>query len=196
MRRAFYLTHPQVRIDPAVPVPQWGLSDVGLTRAGIAAAAPWTAGLAAIVSSEECKAVEAADIIGTARGIAPVARADMHENDRSATGYLPGPEFEQVADAFFANPTESVRGWERAADAQARLLAAVREELARMGGPVLFVGHGAVGTLLMCHLLGEPISRSLDQPQGGGNVFCWDAATGRVLHRWLKLEDQRVGMLG
>lgn len=28
----------------------------------------------------------------------------MHENDRSATGFLPPPEFEAVANQFFANP--------------------------------------------------------------------------------------------
>ncbi|MCS3495855.1 hypothetical protein M2189_005186 [Bradyrhizobium japonicum] len=27
-----YLTHPQVQIDPTVPVPQWGLSPLGRTR--------------------------------------------------------------------------------------------------------------------------------------------------------------------
>ena len=27
-----YLTHPQVQIDPDVPVPQWGLSPVGRAR--------------------------------------------------------------------------------------------------------------------------------------------------------------------
>ncbi len=25
---ALYITHPQVRIDPSVPVPEWGLSDI------------------------------------------------------------------------------------------------------------------------------------------------------------------------
>ena len=31
--RALYLSHPQVKIDANVPVPQWGLSDVGRGRA-------------------------------------------------------------------------------------------------------------------------------------------------------------------
>lgn len=196
MRRVFYLTHPQVRIDPAVPIPKWGLSDLGAARARHAAAAPWVRDLKAIVSSSETKAVEAAGIIAAALGIVPQARPDMHENDRSATGYLAPDEFERTADAFFARPEESVRGWERAADAQARVVAAVSAVLAEASGEVLFVGHGAVGTLLMCHLLGLAISRAHDQPHGGGNVFCWDAASKRVLHRWLPLEDAGVGMLG
>jgi len=28
-----YLTHPQVRIDPATPVPSWDLSEIGKQRA-------------------------------------------------------------------------------------------------------------------------------------------------------------------
>lgn len=196
MRRAFYLTHPQVRIDPAVPVPQWGLSDTGRKRAELAARAVWAEAIGAIVSSEERKAVETAEAIAAVRRIVPVARADMHENDRSATGYLLPDEFERVADEFFARPHASVRGWERAVDAQARIVAAVGDMLDGTTGEILFAGHGGVGTLLLCHLLGEPISRSRDQPHGGGNVFCWDATTGRVLHDWLVLEDRRVGMLG
>jgi hypothetical protein len=31
---AKYLTHPQVQIDPAIPVPQWSLSPIGADRAG------------------------------------------------------------------------------------------------------------------------------------------------------------------
>ena len=33
---ARYLSHPQVRIDPAVPVPRWSLSERGRARAQIA----------------------------------------------------------------------------------------------------------------------------------------------------------------
>lgn len=32
MTVAYYLSHPQVQIDPAVPVPEWGLSDAGRAR--------------------------------------------------------------------------------------------------------------------------------------------------------------------
>ncbi|WP_306235158.1 hypothetical protein [Bradyrhizobium sp. Bra64] len=31
-------------------------------------------------------------------------------------------------------------------------------------GDILFVGHGAVGTLLFCHFSGHPIDRVHDQP--------------------------------
>lgn len=115
----------------------------------------------------------------------------MEENDRSATGYLPEAEFQQMADAFFARPTESVRGWERAVDAQARIVAAVEAALAAYGDAgqrLLFVGHGGVGTLLLCHLAGYPISRAHDQPPVGGG--CWfRAGPGLRPDRWRAMEE-------
>ena len=170
-----YITHPQVLIDPKVPVPDWGLSETGLARTRQAASLPWARQLCRIVSSEERKAVETAEILAEAAGIAPQTHATMHENDRSATGFLPPPAFEQAADWFFANPQESFRGWERAVDAQARIVAAVSEALIDHDPtlPIAFVGHGGVGTLLKCHLASRAISRDRDQPGGGGNLFAF-----------------------
>jgi len=196
MARVFYLTHPQVEIEPEVPVPAWRLSALGRERAERAAAAAWSAGVTAIFSSEERKAVETAQIVGAARGCEVRRVQAMHENDRSATGYLPPGPFEAMADRFFFSPAVSVEGWEPAAAAQRRIVDATDAALAGdlPPGDVLFAGHGAVGTLLMTALLGLPISRSLDQPKGGGNVFAFDAETRRVAHRWLALEDPRVGL--
>ncbi len=197
MTRVFYLTHPQVVIDPAVPVARWPLNAVGRARAQVAAHSGWVRDVRRIVSSEETKAVETAAIIGAALGVKPEARADMGENDRTSTGYLEPAAFETMADRFFGHPETSAEGWERAVDAQARVRAAAEAVMAEKApGDLLFVGHGAVGTLLMTALLRMPISRVLDQPHGGGNVFAVDAASGHVLHRWLPLEHHAVGVLG
>jgi hypothetical protein len=52
-----------------------------------------------------------------------------------------------VADQFFGQPLDSIRGWERAIDAQVRIVRDVEHVLARnRSGDVIFVGHGAVGT--------------------------------------------------
>lgn len=165
-----YLTHPQVRIDPAVPVPQWGLSEEGARRTRAGAGRGEFASLTHVVSSAETKAVETAEIIAGQLGLPVVVDELMHENDRSATGFLPPDEFERVADAFFAQPQNSVRGWERACDAQARIVGRVEAHLERIpqDARMLFVGHGAVGTLLKCHLAGWAIDRRHDQPPGGG----------------------------
>ncbi|TXH81241.1 MAG: histidine phosphatase family protein [Rhizobium sp.] len=188
---ALYITHPQVRIDPDVPVPEWGLSDVGAARTRMAATRPWAQRLGRIVSSGERKAIETAEILAAASG-APIEIIEAtHENDRSATGFLTPPEFEKAADWFFANPHESFRGWERAIDAQARIVSNVEAVLSLHDpkAPIAFVGHGGVGTLLKCHLEGRPIARQGDQPPGGGNLFCFDLAKRAVSCDWTPMED-------
>ncbi|MGU3494548.1 histidine phosphatase family protein [Xanthobacteraceae bacterium A53D] len=184
-----YLSHPQVQVDPAVPVPDWGLSALGRARTQNFAGEPALLAYGRVVSSTEVKAKETAAILAEALHLPVDVRENLHENDRSATGYLPEAEFQQVADAFFANPDQSIRGWERARDAQARILAAVMLALAEAPDvPTLFVGHGGVGTLLLCHLAGYGISRSHDQPPVGGG--CWFRQTPtHAPDRWRPIED-------
>lgn len=190
----FYVTHPQVAIDPTVPVPDWGLSPLGRSRIDAGAKAPWATGLAAVFSSAERKAIETAEVLAVAAGVAVQVDPLMHENDRTATGFLPPPEFEAVADLFFARPHDSVRGWERAIDAQARILAAAERALSGAPvGPLALAGHGGVGTLLFCALADVGIDRRHDQRPGGGCVFAFDRATRRVLHPWRLLEDAGIG---
>ncbi len=192
MPTAWYLTHPQVAIDPAVPVPEWGLSEFGRERARRAATAPWAASVRRIVASVERKSVETAEIFAEALDLGFESDPAFNENDRSATGYLPPDHFEAVADAFFAAPEESAEGWERATDAQARVAAAVDRALAaHTSGDVVFVGHGGVGTLLLCHIAGFAINRRHDQPAGGGNLFAFDIASRRLRFGW-RAADARV----
>ena len=186
-----YITHPQVRIDPAIPVPQWGLSDLGRDRATRAATRPWVKRLVRIVCSAEVKAIETAEILARAARISFETVEAMHENDRSATGFLEPDAFEQAADWFFAHPRESYRGWEKAADAQARIVSAVAAILDDHDpvAPIAFVGHGGVGTLLRCHQLGIPIGRDHDQPAGGGNLYAFSLADRRIACDWTPIED-------
>ena len=185
-----YLTHPQVKIVPAVPVPPWGLSDVGRIRTEALANAEWLSETTQIISSGERKAIETAAIIAGQLKVTVEVRDAMHENDRSTTGFLAPDEFETVAGQFFAQPLVSIRGWERAIDAQLRIVREVERVLARnRSGDVLFVGHGAVGTLLFCHYSGFAIDRAHDQPAGGGHYFALIKDRRRVLHPWRRMED-------
>jgi broad specificity phosphatase PhoE len=190
MTFGLYITHPQVLIDPDVPVPRWGLSDVGRDRAEKAACLGWTKLLGRIISSDETKAIETAEILAEAAGVTIEIVENIHENDRSATGFLAPPEFEAAADRFFAHPNDSFKGWERAADAQARMIAAVEAILADHDPavPIAFVGHGGVGTLLKCHLRRIPISRAQDQKGGGGNLFRFTLADRAVSCDWTPIE--------
>ena len=191
MQRIFrYLTHPQVQIDRAIPVPEWGLSDIGRKRTISICKAPKLALTTAVVSSAEIKAIETGSIIAVALGLDLQRREKMHENDRSATGFLEPEEFEEVANRFFARPELSIRGWERAIDAQARIVSEVDLILAaHTDGDILVVGHGGVGTLLYCHFAGLSIARAYDQLPGGGCYFCYDIDNKNVLHHWRAMEE-------
>lgn len=190
-----YLTHPQVRVDPEVEVPLWGLNEVGAARVAALAERPGALSRTVrIVSSAERKAQETAGPLARALGLTVEVRPGMHENDRSATGFLPPAEFEAMADAFFADPHRSIRGWEPARAAQSRILAEVEACLALPpSGDVLFVGHGGVGTLLYCALAGLEIDRRHDQGQdrrlgGGGNWFAFDLRDRRPRTGWQPME--------
>lgn len=184
MSIAYFITHPEVVVDANTPVPRWHLSDTGIHRMRTFSSQADLGNLSAVWSSTETKAIEAAGIMAGHFGLSVNVHHGLHENDRSATGFLPPPEFEEVAYAFFARPDESVRGWERAVDAQARVSAAVDDVLTRFSGKdIAFVAHGGVGTLLLCKYLGVPISRRFDQPFQG-NFWAFEIATHRVIHPW------------
>jgi broad specificity phosphatase PhoE len=185
-----YLTHPQVSIDSAVPVPGWQLSDLGRGRVQALARSGRLRGTTHMMASAETKATQTAEILATSLGIDFKVRPGMHENDRSATGFLEPKEFEVAADQFFAQPTKSIRGWETAVRAQVRIVTEVENALSGIAadGDILFVGHGAVGTLLYCHYARLAISRKHDQPTGGGNYFTVRLKGRLVVHPWRAME--------
>lgn len=186
-RRLLFITHADVRIDPDVPVDRWPLNDRGRARHAVFSASDAVAGVTAVYASAEQKAQDGAAILAQARGLRVQTVEALHENDRTATGYLPREDFEAMADAFFARPEVSVRGWERAADAQARICAAVRGIAAADGteGDIAIVAHGGVGALLLCDRMGVAISRAQDQPaNGGGNVLALALPDLSLIHGW------------
>jgi broad specificity phosphatase PhoE len=188
---AYFITHPEVVVDADTPVPQWHLSDRGVHRMRDFSSQTDVGKLSAVWASTETKAIEAAGILAGHFGLAISVHPGLHENDRSATGFLPPSEFDRMANAFFARPEESVQGWERAVDAQARVAAAVNDILQRFSGAnIALVSHGGVGTLLLCKYLGIPITRAADQPSQG-HFWAFEVATRRVIHRWRVIAPRR-----
>lgn len=184
MSTIFFITHPEVVIDPATLVPRWHLSDVGIAKMRAFAAAPSMRDIRTIWASTETKAIEGAGILAAAHGLPVAVHPGLDENDRSATGFLPPDEFQRVADQFFAHPDESVRGWERAVDAQKRVAAAFEAiTAAPAAGDIAIVAHGGVGTLLYCHLAGLAISRQHDQP-AQGHYWSYSLSSRSLLHAW------------
>ena len=140
------------------------------------------------------KARGAAEIVAARLGLPVACDPALGENDRSSTGYIAPPEFWDVVAAFFRSPTESVRGWERAVDAQDRIVGAVfRVARASPPGPVLVVAHGGVGCLLAAHLQGVAIGEE-DRPghPGGGCYIVLDREPLALRGRWHAMEEGLV----
>lgn len=181
-----YITHSEVIIDPDTPMPEWGLAPTGIARTqAFADKAPFGSGTR-FISSTERKALETAKII--ARGGAIECGERFGENDRSATGYLEPEAFEEHVTARFAHPEDSISGWESAKNTQARIVGAVKDALTSHDPevPVVFFGHGCVGTLLKCHIGQRSIARSEDQhvmAASGGELLCLQSCDGQALMR-------------
>ena len=186
-----YISHPNVDIDPHIPVTEWSLSSRGRHRVQSILEQPWVDSIGHIITSSETKARETADVLAAHLHLAVEERPSSGEIDRSSTGFVPADRHEVLADLFFAEPHTSAHGWERAVDAQRRIVEALSDQLGELDGAtadVAIVGHGAVGTLLMCHLDRRAISRLHDQP-GQGHYWSYDRSRGRLLHEWRPIDE-------
>lgn len=191
MRPIYFITHPNVVIDPEVPVQRWPLSMLGRERMVAMLGQPWIQEVTAIYCSTEQKAIDGAQIIAGHLSLPFTQISELGENDRNSTGFLEPAEFERVADVFFSDPENSVRGWERAIDAQSRIVRCVETiaETDNTTGAIAIVSHGAVGALLFCALSEQPISRKWDQPPtGGGNYFRCSLNPKHAEHWWKPID--------
>jgi broad specificity phosphatase PhoE len=85
-----------------------------------------------------------------------------------------------------------VRGWERAIDAQARIVNAVNSIAANepSRGDVVIVSHGGVGVLLTAHLQNVAIGKeSRPSHPGGGCFLIIDRQPLAIRHDWRAIED-------
>lgn len=147
------IKHSEVVVDSAVPPKEWRLSDAGRRLCRPLADALRMHEPAVIVSSEEPKAVETADLVGQHLRIEARTAADLDEHRRP---FVDTPqEFERQIQRFFTEPDERVFGEESAAEALARFTAAVEAVLAaETGRNVAIVTHGTVIALYAAPMFG------------------------------------------
>lgn len=191
MRVAYLITHPDVIIDPAVPIPTWPLSQRGRERMKGLLAQPWIGRIGSVHCSSERKATDGAQILAEHLSMGCEVIEELGEIDRSSTGYLPPEEHRATVDLFFAHPGRSVRGWETADAAQRRIVRAMDAiiEADEGSGDIAVVWHGTVGTLYLCHLKGRQISRAEGQPGvNGGHYYCFEAASRSLVHGWKPID--------
>src|SRR4051812_32782582 len=101
MSRGYFITHPDVIIDPERPIERWPLSERGRERMRALLGQSWVRQLGCVLSSSEQKALDGAEIQSSALGVPHRIARELGEYDRSSTGLLPPAEFWPLVDEFY-----------------------------------------------------------------------------------------------
>jgi broad specificity phosphatase PhoE len=150
MRNLILVKHCPPEVVPDVPSEQWHLSEKGRALAAPLADALRDHAPAVVVSSEEPKAAETAQLIAERLNIPWHTAPGLHEHDRSNVPHMRSGEFISMMELFFRRPGELVLGRETADQARSRFEAAMQRVLeAHPVGSVAVVSHGTVIALML-----------------------------------------------
>ena len=168
-RRLILVRHSLPEFVAGVPASQWRLSAEGRRRCERLAGQLVAYDLAAIVTSEEPKAVETGRIVARILDLPCESAPGLDEHDRGVVKAIGGQdEFRAQVAQLFGRPAELVMGYETADQAHARFATAVNRLVAEHpSGNLAIVSHGTVMTLFIAranHLDPVPFWRSLGLP--------------------------------
>ncbi|HEY0734571.1 MAG TPA: histidine phosphatase family protein [Herpetosiphonaceae bacterium] len=151
----FLIRHAPVEQNMAVAAEHWTLSAEGRELAARLAALPILENVQAVWSSPEPKAQATAQPLVDRHKAAFLIHPDLAELQRGPSNLPDRETYETAVRQAFANPDISSGAWERAGDAQRRIVAAVSEIAAQASGPVAIVAHGLVLSLLVAYVRRE-----------------------------------------
>ena len=147
---------------------RWRLSERGRSGSVLLGGRLARYGPRVVVSSEEPKAVETAEIAAQRLGVGCSSYPGLHEHNRTGVPFLGEKEFNQAVRGFFENPGRLVWGNETAEEARGRFEGAVRGVLDERDEEVIvIVAHGTVISLLVARhndLDAQALWRSLGLP--------------------------------
>ena len=156
-RHLILVKHSVPEMDPDRPPHTWRLSEEGRSRAQRLGEELQSFTPEILVSSDEPKARETAEILAEKLRLDLHVLPDLHEHDRSNVPFLPHDAFEFSVQDFFHRPDELVFGKETASEADARFYRAVHTLLnAHRDKTVVIVSHGTVISLFVARLTGSP----------------------------------------
>ena len=150
MQKLILIKHARPEIVPSEPPQRWRLSDEG--RRSCAVLAQRIAGYEPqrMISSDEDKAVETAELVAADLKIPSEIAPDLHEHDRSNVPHMASRDFISHVELMLRRPRELVLGRETAEQAADRFERAVRACCAKHNDQTLaIVSHGTVIALLV-----------------------------------------------
>ena len=146
--------HSLPEIVEGLPAREWKLSEEGERRAEQLAHCLIQFQSETIVSSDEPKAIETAEIIGRVLSLKVKIVKGMHEQQRDNVAYLSPDLFEASVREFFKKPDQIIFGSESADQAHARFSQAVFSVLkSNVDKTVAIVAHGTVISLFVSRLV-------------------------------------------
>ena len=156
MRRLILIKHASPFVIPGTPPERWKLSDKGRESCIPLAEALRAHAPAVIVSSDEPKAQETAQLVAEHLKLTSETAKGLQEHDRSNVPHMRSGEFISHIELFFRRPRELVLGRETAEQATQRFEAAVEAGLkTHPSGNVAIVSHGTVIALFVASYGGE-----------------------------------------
>jgi broad specificity phosphatase PhoE len=148
--------HSVPEIETHRPANTWKLSEEGQLRTQWLAEQLETFAPEVILSSNERKAKETAEILASHLGLYLQTLPDLHEHDRSNVPYLSHDAFQSSIRDFFQNPDELVFGRETANQAYTRFYRALHSILSEhRNKTIVVVTHGTVIALFVSRLTGS-----------------------------------------
>lgn len=160
MHRLVLVRHSLPEMVTGAPASEWHLSAEGRRRCTALAGRLAAFGLAAVVSSQESKAVETGQIVAGTLGLPLETAPGLHEHERGVVRDLGSrEEFQAQVARFFEHPDRLVLGYETADEAHARFARAVASAIERRPAINLaIVSHGTVITLFVARATGlDPV---------------------------------------
>jgi broad specificity phosphatase PhoE len=183
----YFITHPDVIVDPNLPIPAWSLSERGKQRVRSLLVKKWVGNIGSLYCSKEKKSIDTAEIIKEHIQVNYSIIDSLGEIDRSKTGYLPPDKHLETVKLFYAFPNISINGRERAIDAQNRIIKTVQRIVDLDFGTkeIAIISHGGIAALFLAYLSKEKIDVSFGQPDiNGGCYFIFNAKTYQLISSW------------
>jgi broad specificity phosphatase PhoE len=158
MSTLILIKHASPQVVPGIPPEQWRLSESGRASCPRLAAALRPLAPGVVVTSEEPKASETAELLARELSVPFHTAPNLHEHDRSNVPHLRSGEFISLMEVLFRMPNQLVLGKETASGALKRFRNALDDVLEAHGGDgknLAVVSHGTVIALLLERLGGR-----------------------------------------
>src|SRR5688572_21083933 len=145
MRKLILVKHAAPEVVPDVSSEQWRLSERGRASCTALAEALRAHEPSIIISSEEPKAKETAELVATELALPLTSAPGLHEHDRRGVPHMRSGEFISHVELMLRKRDQRVLGNESADEALRRFRSALRDVLARYPNEtVAVVSHGTV----------------------------------------------------